>query len=129
MITSAPVDAANDAEEAEKGILSGSAFVFSNKGTGFGYLVAVKNEEGRSTPDAETENVIPRAHELYRKRRTTPCLYEEGLKTAKLKKETFTLGEKSHTDVSIMYIKGTANEETLQKVRKSLSCVKLDSIT
>lgn len=129
LITAASAKPAHSADEAESLLLSGFALVIYEGSDIYALTVGVRNEAGRSGDEPETENVIRGPHEGFTESgESNAMLLRRRLKTAALKKESFNVGTKSSTDVSIMYIKSIADEKVIAEVRKRINAIKIDGI-
>lgn len=60
--------------------------------------------------------------------RTNTALIRRRIKDPNLWLETKQIGEKTQTDVSIMYLKGVANDKTVAEVQSRLNKIKIDAI-
>jgi spore germination protein KA len=60
--------------------------------------------------------------------RTNTALIRRRIKDPNLWLETKQIGEKTQTDVAIMYLKGVANEKTVTEVQSRLNRIKIDAI-
>jgi spore germination protein KA len=60
--------------------------------------------------------------------RTNTAMVRRRIKNPNLWLDTMKIGKVTQTDVAIMYIKGIANEEIVQEVRKRLNRINIDSI-
>ena len=130
VITSAAVAETATKQDALKKLLSGAAIVLHTSDVSFGLSVMTKNEEGRSISEPETENVIRGPHEGFTESaEVNVMMLRRRLKTEKLKKEDFTVGEKSGTDVFLMYIDGVANEKLIAEARRRIGLIKTDGVT
>lgn len=129
-ITSASISTVDSAKKASEKLLEGSAILIWDGSDYFALTVAVKNEEGRSWSEPETENVIRGPHEGFTESgESNVMLLRRRLKTAELKKESLKIGEKSRTDVSLLYIHGVADEKIVAETRRRLKAIKIDGVT
>ncbi len=130
VITNVKVEALADFAAAEQAILAGNAVVFyDGYETGYGISVFTKNEEGRSTSEPETENVIRGPHEGFTESaENNAMLLRRRLHTSRLKKKSMTVGSVSGTDVAVMYIDGIADMKTVDEVCRRISGIQTDAI-
>ena len=130
VITNVKVETVADIAAAEQALLAGNAFVFCDAFTaGVGISVFTKNEEGRSTSEPETENVIRGPHEGFTESgENNAMLLRRRLHTSRLKKRSMTIGSVSGTDVAVMFIEGIAKQETVDEVCRRLGEIKTDAI-
>lgn len=129
IITSAAVNTVSSAQEAEEMLLSGSAVVIEDRPDIFAVTVAVKNEEGRTGNEPETENVIRGPHEGFTESgEANAMLLRRRIRSTGLKKEVFKIGDRSRTDVALMYIEGIADEKVIDEVRRRLYAIRIDGV-
>ena len=130
VITNVKVEELADFAAAEQAILAGNAVVFyDGYESGYGISVFTKNEEGRSTSEPETENVIRGPHEGFTESaENNAMLLRRRLHTSRLKKKSMTVGSVSGTDVAVMYIDGIADQKTVDEVCRRISDIKTDAI-
>lgn len=130
IITNVKVEKPADLSAAEKAILAGDAIVFyDGEESGYGIAVATKNEEGRSSSEPETENVIRGPHEGFTESaENNVMLLRRRLRTSRLKKRSMTVGEVSGTDIAVLYIDGIADMNTVDEVCRRISSIQTDAI-
>ena len=128
-ITSAAVKPVFSAKEAEDMLLAGSALIIEEAAERFALTAAVKNEEGRTGNEPETENVIRGPHEGFTESgEANAMLLRRRIKSTKLKKEVFKIGDRSRTAVALMYIEGIADENVLCEIRKRIADIRIDGV-
>ncbi len=128
-ITNAKAEMLADLDAAKEALLCGSALVFRDGETGFGIAVAVKNEEGRSSEEPETETVIRGPHEGFTESAETGAmLLRRRLRTEKLKRIDLKIGTLSQTEVSVMYLDGIAKQEAVDEVLRRLRAIETDIV-
>ncbi len=130
LITSNKTEAITELEKAVNAILSGNAFVFSDTMQDiFGISVSAKNDAGRSTSEPETENVIRGPHEGFTESaENNVVLLRRRIHSAKLKRQSFVVGEETKTDVSVVYMEGIANSDVITELCRRISEIKTDAI-
>ncbi len=107
--------------------------------SGFAVLVADGNEEAlafgvqgystRGIDEPTSEQNIMGAHDGFTETiRTNMSLIRRRMKTPYLKMELFVMGKKSHTDLCLAYMTDRVPEELLDRIKKSLKTVDLDTI-
>jgi len=127
-ISSVAVKAVSSADEAEREILAGSCVIISSAEHG-AVAAMTKNEEGRSPDEPETENVIRGAHEGFTENGgSNAALIRRRIKTTHLKKEDFTVGGLSKTEVSIMYLDDVVRSDVLDEVRHRIRKIKINGV-
>ena len=118
----------SSADEAEAEILSGACVIISSRESG-AVSVMTKNEDGRSPSEPETENVVRGPHEGFTENGgANAALLRRRIKTAHLKKEDFTVGGLSGTEVSIMYLDDVAREDVVREVRRRIGKIKINGV-
>ena len=94
------------------------------------FLLDVKGWERRGVSEPATENVIRGAQEGFTGTiRINTGMIRRLVRQEKLICEGFQLGNKSKTPCNIMYIKDTANTQTINEVRRRINSNKMDYIT
>jgi len=95
----------------------------------FGYVCAVKNDEGRANTEPETENIVRGPHDGFNESSAgNAILLRRRIKSEKLKSEKLFLGSLTKTEVIIMYISDLVNLEALAQLKRRLADVKADAI-
>lgn len=85
--------------------------------------------EGRAVSEAATQVAIRGSKESFTESLATNiALVRRRIKNPNLWLETMTIGAVTKTDVTMMYMHGLAREETIQKFRKLLQGIHVDSI-
>ncbi len=130
LITNIKLEQITDMDAAVSAILSGNAFVFSDTMQEIlGLSVFTKNDEGRSTMEPETENVIRGPHEGFTESaENNVVLLRRRLHSAKLKRRLFTVGTESVTDVSVVFMEGIAKSDVVEEVCRRLREIRTDAI-
>lgn len=130
IITNIKVENIVDMESAARAILSGNAFVFSDTMTHIlGISVFTKNDEGRSTVEPETENVIRGPHEGFTESaENNVVLLRRRIHSAKLKRRLFVVGNETKTDVSVVFMEGIANPQVIEELCRRVSAIETDAI-
>ena len=130
IITNIKVEKITEMDGAIRAILSGNAFVFSDTMENIlGISVFTKNDEGRSTMEPETENVIRGPHEGFTESaENNVVLLRRRIHSAKLKRRSFVVGQETMTDVSVVFMEGIANGEVVSEVCRRISEIKTDAI-
>ncbi|WP_462409967.1 spore germination protein [Neobacillus sp. Marseille-QA0830] len=109
-------------------LLSGNTVVFID-----GYTKAISAEtkgwEKRSISSPQTQLSIKGPQDAFTETlRTNTALIRRRIKSPNLWIESMKLGKVSQTDISMMYIKGIANEKIVEEVRKRLNRINIDDI-
>jgi spore germination protein KA len=91
--------------------------------------VSTSGFESRQVPDTKIENVIIGSKEAFvESSEINRSLIRKYVKNEKLVAESINVGDRSLYEVSLMYIKGLANEELVENVRKRIMEVQVDGM-
>lgn len=109
-------------------LLSGNTIIFID-----GYNKAISGEtkgwEKRAISEPSTQLSIRGPKDSFTETlRTNTALIRRRIKSPNLWLESMRIGVVSQTDVSIMYIKGIANDEIVSEVKERLNRISIDSI-
>lgn len=109
-------------------LLSGSCgLIFSALGKALTF--EVRSTFMRSVDQSTLEKSVKGSKEAFIENiRVNTCLVRRKLKTPKLKNVIQTVGEKSDTYVSILYIEGVARSDTVDKLRKQVEHLDIDGL-
>ena len=115
-------------EELVTEILSGScALLFPALGKALSF--EVRSTFMRSVDQSTLEKSVKGSKEAFIENiRVNTCLVRRKLRTPKLKNKTLTLGRKSNTFLSILYIEGAARLDTVSKLEEQLRQLDLDGL-
>ena len=92
-------------------------------------LISSKGWDKRSIEEPQTQVVIRGPREGFNENlRTNTSLLRRKIKNPDLTFESLTLGRKTRTSICIAYIKGLANDELINKVRRRISGIDIDSV-
>ena len=109
-------------------LFSGFAVIFTDtipKAVAYG----IQGYDKRSVSAPESEQTIHAAQDSFTETiRTNLSLVRRRMKTPALRFEMSQLGEKTSTDVCIMYLADRASPEIVRRIRTDLSRIKLDTI-
>ncbi|QUL52953.1 spore germination protein [Paenibacillus tritici] len=109
-------------------LLSGDTVILIN-GLGEGVSGSTCGGEVRPVTEAGTQVAIRGSKESFTETISTNiALVRKIIKNPDLWTETMKLGDITHTDITIMYIHGVADEETIKVFKKKLQEIKVDSI-
>lgn len=119
---------ANTLETVTDGFLSGDAVLIID-GINKALIISCKGWEQRGISEPTTESVIRGPKEGFTENlRTNTSLLRRKIKSTSLIMETIILGKKTKTNVCLTYIKGVANEELIQEIKRRLEDINTDSI-
>jgi len=109
-------------------LLSGDTVLFID-GSAEVIIAGTRGGEKRAVTEPSTQTVIRGPREGFTESiRTNTALLRRKIKSPNLWLEAVRIGEVTHTEVAIMYLKGTASEEIVDEVRKRLSHIKIDGV-
>jgi spore germination protein KA len=117
-----------DFNKAVKYILSGYSILFIN-GCNTALAINTSVKIGRNIEEAYTEVSIRGPRQGFVENiHTNISLVRKIINSQNLVFEYFQIGEETHTDISIAYIKGIANERIVEEVKKRLNNIHIDAI-
>ncbi|QCJ45108.1 spore germination protein [Bacillus sp. S3] len=94
-----------------------------------GFAIEMKGGKERSVEEPTTETTIRGPREGFTENiRVNTALLRRKIRDHNLWIESRKIGKVSKTNLSIMYIKGIANEKIVKEVRKRLDRIKIDSV-
>lgn len=115
-------------EQIVAGVNYGSTAVFI-EGCDKALLVETKGWEHRSVDRPVNEQVIRGAQEAFGETlRTNTALVRKLLRTSELTTEMLKIGNTTHLDVAIMYIRTVANKQLVQEVKRRIESLKVDGV-
>lgn len=118
----------SDMSEMILACLSGDTILFL-QGCSSGLIVGTKGWEKRAVSEPESEQVIRGPREGFTEAMVTNlALLRRRIKDRKLRIEYLTLGERTVTNVSIVYLEGIANPKVVKKLKERLQSFHVDSI-
>jgi len=128
LITASDLQETIDFQKSIDSILSGDTVIYID-GSNTAFIIGTKGWDTRNIEESQTEAVVRGPREGFVETlRTNTALIRRKIKNPKLKFESMELGEKTKTQICICYIKGLANEEILNTVRRRLENIKIDAI-
>ncbi len=115
-------------EEGILNILSGETVLFLDKYEKI-IIVASKGWAARGVSEPVTEAVIRGPRDGFTETfRVNTALIRRRIRDTRLKLKTYQIGERSKTDVAIMYLEDLVDEEVLEEVNKRLNQINYDAI-
>ncbi|WP_026702747.1 spore germination protein [Salibacterium aidingense] len=118
----------NNWKELYESLMSGLTIILVD-GVMQGLSASTKGGERRSIQEPPTEISIRGPREGFTESlRTNTSLVRRRIKNPNLWVESLQLGEKTKTDVEIMYIEGIASEKNLNELRERLENINMDGI-
>lgn len=130
LITNIKIEMIKDFSAAAEAVLAGNAVLFGDiREEALGISVFTKNDAGRSPNEPDTENVIRGPHEGFTESgENNVVLLRRRIHSARLKRKSFSVGDISKTDVSVLYMEGIAKESLVSEVCTRISDIKTDAI-
>ncbi|WP_338450068.1 spore germination protein [Niallia oryzisoli] len=127
-LTVADIKDISDYQLLYESLFSGNVILLIN-GYSVGLAISMKGGKERSVTEPSTENSITGPREaLTENIRVNTALIRRKINNPNLWLESRKIGEQTKTNVSLMYIKGIANEEVIEEVRSRLDRISIDSI-
>jgi hypothetical protein len=128
ILTSAKVREANCFDELILSLFSGETLLFLDKSEQ-SIIIGSRGGERRSIEDPKTEQTIRGSREGFVEDiETNLVLIRRRVKDPNLVIETFRVGERSQTEISIVYIKGIINNEIPEEIRRRIRQIDTDGI-
>jgi len=110
------------------GCLSGDTAVLVD-GCPAGLSVCAKGWEKRSVTEPQSETVVRGPREGFIENlRTNTALIRRKIKSDRLRTESLKVGEKTRTDICLMYLEGVASEKVINTVKYRISRLNVDSV-
>ncbi len=119
---------ADNISDAVNGILSGDTALFV-AGSERALLVGTRNWEQRGVNQPESESTVRGPREGFTETlRINTSLIRRKIKDPDLMIEMLQLGERTRTDVAIVYVKNIANNKIIDEVKKRISTITIDGV-
>lgn len=111
-----------------EGLLSGDTIMLVD-GQEKGVSGSTSGGEARAVTEAGTQVAIRGSKESFTETLSTNiALVRKIIKNPDLWTETMKLGDITHTDITLMYIRGVADDKTIQTFKDKLQSIRVDSI-
>lgn len=128
VLTVGDIQDINDFTNLLDSLLNGKVILLFN-GYTQGFAIEMKGGKERSVEEPTTETTIRGPREGFTENiRVNTSLLRRKIRDHNLWIESRKIGKVSKTNLSIMYIKGIANEKIVEEVRRRLDRIKIDSI-
>jgi spore germination protein KA len=115
--------------DAVRSILVGDAVLLLD-GSASALLLNTKGFEKRSVQNPGTEGVVRGPRDSFTETlRTNTVLVRRRLRDPDLRIRVLTLGERSHTDVALLYLEGVADLGVVKEIEKRLKKIRIDSVS
>lgn len=109
-------------------IVSGNTVILAD-GCKAGLVLDSRSVESRSVEEPSSQTVVRGPKDGFTERlRINTALIRQRIKNKNLRIENRLIGQVTKTDVSILYIRGIANDKLVQEVRARLSRINIDGI-
>ena len=113
-----------------RAVLSGQTAVFAESFGDTAILLDLRTYPARPTQEPESDRVMQGARDGFVETLVVnTALIRRRIRDPRLTMEHFSLGGSSETDVVVCYVKGVANDETVNEVKKKISSVRPKSLT
>ncbi|HEX7063759.1 MAG TPA: spore germination protein [Bacillales bacterium] len=122
------VDELNHLQAVVEKILSGHMIVLVNQ---VAYAISIRsgNSKGRDVTEPGTDRTVKGPKEGFVEDiHTNLNLIRKKIRTPSLKVEHLTLGEKTNTQISVVYLKDVADEGIVQEVHQRLARIEIDGV-
>lgn len=127
-LPNASLQVSNQWNELIDAVLSGDSVFFFDR-CEQAIIARIRNWETRSVEEPQTEQVIRGPRDGFTESvRTNTALVRRRIRDPYLRVEALIIGEKSKTDINIMYLKDTAKEELVDEVKNRLGRIKINAI-
>lgn len=124
------VELSHEPSKIIRAVLSGQTAVFAESFGDTAILLDLRTYPARPTQEPEGDRVMQGARDGFVETLVVnTALIRRRIRDPRLTMEHFSLGGSSETDVVVCYVKGIANEETVNEVKKKISSVKPKSLT
>lgn len=91
--------------------------------------IAMPGWEDRSITESKAQTVVRGPQDSFTETlRTNTTLVRRRIKDTNLRIENVTVGERTKTDIAILYLDGTANEKIVRKLKDQLESAKMDRV-
>jgi len=130
VISSSELGKVKDVDEAETKLLSGFALVLCEiEAKASIFCVMAKRVGSRAVSEPDTETVVRGPREGFiENAEDNIALLRKRLKTTAFKTVNIPVGEYTKTSIYIAYLDGVANEDTLSRVKKTISEISVPSV-
>lgn len=129
--TSLPVGSITEISDFKKlflHVLSGDTILLMD-GMPKGIVLSLRGWADRGVQEPSSQTVVRGPKDGFSETlRTNTALIRRRIKDPNLRLETKQIGSKTQTDVSIMYLKGVANDKIVAEVKKRLDAIKIDAV-
>ncbi len=122
------IDSKQKVNEAVDKILSGDTVLLMD-GTAKALVIALRGWKTRGISEPETEATVRGPREGFTETlRINTSMLRRKIKNSNLKFETLSIGERTKTDVCLVYIKDLAKPELVEEVKRRMSKMKVEAV-
>ena len=124
------IEVCRDRNKLVRCVLSGQSAILSETFGAEAILFDLRTYPARSTEEPESDKVMQGAHDGFVETLVVnTALIRRRIRDERLRMEHFSIGECSATDVVVCYMEGSADKETLHRVKERLSAIKPRALT
>ncbi len=124
------VELTDEREKMIRAVMSGQTAFFAESFGEVAILLDLRTYPARATQEPESDRVMQGARDGFVETLVVnTALIRRRIRDPRLTMEHFNLGGASETDVVVCYMKGIADHETVEDIRKKLTSVKPKSLT
>ena len=128
-VPSVEVDPCYDIDSAEKQVLSGCSLIVSDAFYDGAIVVDARSYPARVTAEPENDKVMRGSRDGFVETMIfNTAMIRRRIRDTRLVVKYASVGERSKTDISIVYIKGKANEKYVKEIDKRINAIKTDSL-
>ncbi|CUH97270.1 Spore germination protein KA [Propionispora sp. 2/2-37] len=128
LLTASEIKETRSLNEVLRGILAGDVLLIIN-GYDSAFIIGMKGWATRAIAEPYTESTIRGPREGFTETlRTNTSMLRRKIKNPNLIFESLTIGQQTHTEINIVYIKGVASESMVAEVKKRLRHIDTDAI-
>ncbi len=122
-------DITADTQKAVTAVLSGTlALVLERYARVF--LIDVRTYPSRGVEEPDDERVLRGSHDGFTETLImNTALLRRRIRDPRLTVSAFSVGSESHTDIALVYMKGTADEKVIARLRKLIENIRVDSLS
>ena len=124
------VELTHDPSKIVRAVLSGQTAILAESFLDTAILLDLRSYPARSTEEPESDRVMQGARDGFVETLVVnTALIRRRIRDPRLTLEHFSLGGSSETDVVVCYVKGIADEETVDEVKRKIRSAKPKSLT
>ncbi|WP_102346775.1 spore germination protein [Bacillus sp. Marseille-P3661] len=129
IVTIEKIEEAYDFEDIAEGLINGKAILFREGDEKKAYVLDVSNFKHRNIEQSQNENLVKGPKEAFTESlNTNLSLIRKRIHDNDLIAEKVSVGKRSKSNVTVMYIKDLANGEVLGQVKSRIKRINTDSV-